>query len=426
MSRPSRQSVQAPRHRFHYAWWVLATGTLVVFGSLGLARFSYTMLLPAMQDGLGLSHAQAGALATANLIGYLVLAVSGGALASRYGPRVVIAAGLTLAGLAMILTGMAQGFAGAAVWRALAGIGSGASNVPAMGLLAAWFAPRRRGLAAGIGVTGSSLALIGLGPGVPYLLALFGEPGWRICWFLFGGGTLLLALLAYAVLRDSPAILGLRPLGAPPEASEPSVPPAAAGRTGLRWGTVYRSPAVLVLGGVYVAFGFSYIVYITFFTQYLITVGGYTTAAAGRLYMLVGWCSLLCGLLWGMVSDVIGRKGAPFIVYTIHTVAFALFALWPSPAGFTLSAVLFGLTAWSIPAIVAAACGDILGSRLAPAGLGFVTLFFGVGQAAAPGVAGLLADAVQSLAPAMLLAAAIAALGALGSLLLRSAPLEAD
>ncbi len=79
--------------------------TLVVFGSLGLARFGYTMVLPAMQAGLDIDNTQTGALATANLVGYLALAVIGGALAARYGPRVVIAAGLAVAGAGMMLTG---------------------------------------------------------------------------------------------------------------------------------------------------------------------------------------------------------------------------------------------------------------------------------------------------------------------------------
>jgi MFS family permease len=173
------------------------------------------------------------------------------------------------------------------------------------------------------------------------------------------------------------------------------------------------------IGLIYVAFGFSYIIYMTFFTKYLITEGAYTQESAGRLFMLMGWLSLLCGLIWGWVSDIIGRKGALVIVYLIHTVAFGLFALWPSPPGFTISAVLFGLSAWSIPAIMAATCGDLLGPRLAPAGLGFVTLFLGIGQAAGPSIAGAVADAAGSLSPAMLLAAGVALLGAVGALLLR-------
>ena len=145
----------SPR-RLHYAWVVLAMGMLVVFGSLGLARFGYSVLLPPMQAGLGMDNTRAGLLATANLAGYLALSAIGGALAARYGARLVISVGLALAGVGMLLTGGANGLLPAVLWRALTGIGSGASNVPAMGLMTAWFVTRRRGLATGIASGGSS------------------------------------------------------------------------------------------------------------------------------------------------------------------------------------------------------------------------------------------------------------------------------
>ena len=96
------ESLVMTKRRPHYAWIVLAMGTLVVFGSLGLARFGYSVVLPAMQESLGLDNTQAGLLATANLAGYLALSAIGGALASRYGPRAVISLGLLVAALGMI------------------------------------------------------------------------------------------------------------------------------------------------------------------------------------------------------------------------------------------------------------------------------------------------------------------------------------
>jgi sugar phosphate permease len=413
LMRANRATSHPRALRFHYGWVVLAMGTLVVFGSLGLGRFSYSVVLPAMQTGLGMDNRLGGAVATANLAGYLLFCVLGGMLASRFGPRRVITAGLGLTAVSMIMTGLAQSVVAAGAWRALAGIGSGASNVPVMGLMAAWFAPRRRGLATGIAVAGSSIGLILLGPLVPRILTAVGDEGWRVCWFVFGAVTLALAVGAAVVLRDRPSEVGLRPIG-----TAPDEPPPAARSGALPWGEVYTRPIIWLVGFVYVAFGFSYIIYMTFFNKCLIADGGYTQAEAGRLFMVMGWLSLFCGLIWGSASDVIGRKGALAIVYLIQAAAFGLFPLWPTPAGFLLSVILFGLTAWSIPGIIAATCGDLLGPRLAPAALGFVTLFFGLGQAAGPVVAGAMADTFKSFGPAFWLSAGVALLGAAGSLLL--------
>ena len=152
-----------------------------------------------------------------------------------------------------------------------------------------------------------------------------------------------------------------------------AAPPAV-----LQWGLVYRSRPVWHLGLVYVAFGFSYMIYLTFFFKRLVAEGGYSKAAAGDLFMTLGWASLVCGVLWGWLSDRLGRRVALVSIYLVQSLAYGLFALWPTPTGFTLSALLFGITAWSIPAVMAAACGDVLGPRLAPAALGFITLFFGM------------------------------------------------
>jgi len=148
-----------------------------------------------MQVSLRLDNTQAGAIATATMVGYLLLAVLGGALAARFGPRIIITAGLVLAGGSMLLTGLSDGFLSAAAWRALTGVGSGASNIPVMALMGAWFAHKRRGLAAGIAVSGSAAGLIFVGPLVPQVLSSYGGEGWRVCWFIFGSITLAVAVI---------------------------------------------------------------------------------------------------------------------------------------------------------------------------------------------------------------------------------------
>ncbi|MBI5052301.1 MAG: MFS transporter [Chloroflexi bacterium] len=244
----------------HYAWIILIMGVIVVFGALGLARFGYSAILPFMQASLNLNNTEAGALVTANLLGYVLLSLIGGALAARYGPRVVISLGLVFAGIGMLFTGAANGFLWAMFWRAVTGVGSGASNVPVMGMLSGWFNTKRRGFAAGVVAGGSSIGLIVAGPLVPYILTLYGSEGWRLGWYLFGGATLIFALISFLILRNRPSEMGLTPNG---DAASAVVAAGGAPSGSMEWGRVYRSAAVWHLGLVYIAFGFSYIIYMT-------------------------------------------------------------------------------------------------------------------------------------------------------------------
>lgn len=423
------------------AWAVLATGSAVVFGALGLARFGYGMVLPAMQSSLGLSNTQTGILATANLSGYMVLTVAAGAVASRFGSRMVVTLGLLVAAAGMLLTGLAGGMASLVAWRAVTGAASGCINVPTVGLMPTWF-PRRSGFSIGIVAGGQSLGLVVAGIAVPRLVGYLGAEGWRACWYLFAGITLVLVAVAFAFLRNHP---GDRPFARRKPPARGGQPCAAADQTEkgamtgcsadaapgratakLGFARTYRSGRVWHLGFVYIAFGFSYIIYLTYFTKRLVTDLDYSPEAAGNLFMLMGWCGLLSGLLWGSISDRLGRGRTLAIVYAAHCLAFGVFALWPAPPAVIVSTVLFGLTAWGVPVIMAAACSDLLGPRMCPAGLGFITLFFGLGQAVGPSVAGALADATGSFQAAFLVAAGLALAGSLGSLALRPGrPVEA-
>jgi MFS family permease len=141
---------------------------------------------------------------------------------------------------------------------------------------------------------------------------------------------------------------------------------------------------------------------------------------AGALWMQVGMVSIVSGFLWGSVSDRWGRRAALLWVFGLQGMAFLLFGLSRQWWGVYLSAALFALTAWSVPALMAALCGDLFGARLAPAALGLITMVFGLGQALGPYLAGVIADAMRSFAAAFLVAGATALLvGAGGSLTLR-------
>jgi len=135
--------------KLHYGWIVILMGLFTTIAAHGFGRMAYTIILPAMKDGLKFDYTQLGLLGTGNFIGYLTMAIIGGFLAARFGMRIVITVALVLMGCTMILTGFAQSFGFAFAMRLLTGIGNGAAYVPAMALGSVWFVTRRRGFATG-------------------------------------------------------------------------------------------------------------------------------------------------------------------------------------------------------------------------------------------------------------------------------------
>jgi MFS family permease len=403
------------RGTIHYGWIVITMGLLTTIGAHGFGRFAYSIINPSMIDGLGLSYTQVGNLAAGNFVGYLILAIVGGFLAARLGPRIVISLSLALMGITMILTGFAKTYSFALAMRTLTGLGNGGAFVPAMALGSIWFSARKRGLATGIVTAGIGIGFTLSGVIVPPILSAYGAEGWRSCWYYLGVIVLVLAGITFGFLRDRPEDLRLKQLGS--DTSEDKSEGKKA--KGLEWGKVYKIGSVWHLGVVYFMYGFSYIIYINFFATFLVKEMGWTNSEAGRLFTFLGFLSIFCGLLWGGISDVIGRKGGAALAYVTLVISYGIFALLRSPGAFYISAVFFGLTAWAIPTIMAAAAGDYVGPRLAPAGLGFVTVFFGIGQAIGPYVGGLCADITDSFTLSFALAASVSMIGALGSITLR-------
>lgn len=412
----SGQSPPNLDRRVHYGFIVLGLVALVVFSALGLGRFGYTSILPAMQEALQLSNTQTGVLQSWNLVGYLMTVVFAGIFAARLGPRVVIVVGLLIAAAGMGLTGLIPAFGAACVGRFLTGVGGAGGNVPAMALLSAWFGARRRGLAAGVGVSGSSMGLVVTGPLIPVMLQRGGTEGWRMSWYLLAGLTLAVCVVAACFLRNRPEEVGLHAVG---ECElEAKAVQSAAAASSLNWASVYRSGQLWKLAAIYFGFGFSYIIYATFFVRYLTAEAGFSRIGAGALWMQIGMVSIVSGFLWGSVSDRWGRRTALLWVFALQGAAFLLCGLGQDGWNVYLSAALFALTAWSVPALMAALCGDLFGARLAPAALGLITLVFGIGQALGPWLAGAMADVTHSFAPAFLVAGAAALLvGGGGSLL---------
>lgn len=396
--------------RFHYGWIIVVTGAMTVFACLGLGRFAYGMLLPLMGKSLGLRYDQMGYIGTGNFAGYVAAVGFAPFFMKRWGSRTAVTVGLAVVAASMLLIGRADGFLPILVLYFVTGLGSGLANVPMMVLVSHWFAARMRGRAAGLMLVGNGVAIIGAGIVIPALAERFGAEGWRAGWWLLGAASAVVAVTAGVLLRDSPGEVGLEPIGggdanAPGRHAAPGNAPGKA--------------IVGHLGALYLLFGFTYMIYGTFIVTTMVSERGLAVATAGRFWSWVGLIGIFSGPVFGTLSDRIGRKGGFMAVFALQTVCYGLVGLDLGPWSLYVSIALYGMSAWSIPTIMAAAVGDYLGPARAAAGFSIITFFFGAGQLLGPGIAGVIAKSAGTFAPTYLLAASLTAAGVALSALLR-------
>jgi MFS family permease len=261
-----------------------------------------------------------------------------------------------------------------------------------------------------------------------------------VAWYFFAALTCVVGVLIFIFQRNRPDRSAHASVmeGSIWTAETPAPPPATATEAGIQaaraaWSAtpartvqapfdirrICRSRYAWHLGFVYMAFGFAYMIYFTFFQKRLIGDLGLSSSAAGNLFLMLGIASIACGFLWGAISDRIGRGRAIAINCLLQGISALLFAWWTATPGLVISAVLFGITTVAVPGMVGAGCGDQFGARLASVSLGFVTIFIGIGQVLGPYLAGKMADAFGSLAYSYVLSAGVFFAGAVLSAFLR-------
>ena len=387
-----------PRYRFVVAGMAFVS----VFAAIGLGRFGYSAILPSMQTALNLSGTVAGSLNSWNQVGYTIMVLVGGILASRFGARIVVGAGLVVTAGGMLLTGVAGQLAMIWAGRLITGAGNALVLAPSIALMAAWFEPRRLGTASAVVPAGSSFALIMVGPVVPRIIAAGGADGWRWAWYFFAAATLVIAVLAFTIQRDRPYA------------------PRRVALSPVRWsdiGRIMRSRRAWYLGFLYFCYGFAFLLFFTYFQKRVEDLG-YSANTAGILFLVLGAGGTLA-MLWGRVSDSIGRGRTLAMVMALGAACAVVFSLWHNIFALAAAGGIFGLCGLSVPGLFGAACGDHFGARQSAASLGFVTAFMGVGQSIGPVAGGALEDAFKSLAPSYLVSAGVFVVGAVAALFLR-------
>ncbi|WP_174364084.1 YbfB/YjiJ family MFS transporter [uncultured Caballeronia sp.] len=373
---------------------VLAVG--LSFGTaiaLGLTRFSYALLLPAMKADLGWSFAQAGAMNTANALGYLLGALTFPLLARRWPAGVCFIWGCVLTAVLMIAGGLVSDTHALLVQRVVTGMTS-ASVFVGGSVLAARLAsahPHDAGLVLGLYYGGAGLGIIAAALLVP-VTVLPGVHGWQWAWF---------ALAAACGLASVAAIMAARKTGiheaAPVAANLQSAARLPLTRLGF------------MLAG-YGLFGVGYIGYMTFLIA-LLRSTGMSSAVVTAFYVLLGVATIGSARIWsGLLNRM--RGGQALAVFN-GVLAFATImpAVFAQPVVAFVSGALFGATFLSAVASTTAFVRHNLPAAQWTRGIGAFTIVFAFGQIVGPVVIGWISDGA-GLARGLMYSSAMLAVGA--------------
>jgi sugar phosphate permease len=277
-------------------WLILVVGLIAMTAGCTY-QYGLAYLIPALRHE-GFSLEAASALVACPTAGLLLTLIGWGAAADRWGERVVLASGLTGAGVVLLAARSVHSPAGLAACLILAG-GCGGSVFAASGrLILGWFARHERGLAMGIrqssqpigvALAAASLPALGVaGPAAPLLfLGLF---------------CLVAAALVVVLVRD--------PARVPP-------PAGATGRT--RAASPYGQPVLWRIHAASALLVVPQFTVATFALVYLVDARGWTALAAGRLLAGAQAGGAMSRLGAGYWSDRAGSRMRPMRLLAIAT-----------------------------------------------------------------------------------------------------------
>jgi MFS family permease len=342
-------------------WLIVAASFSILTVAYGV-QFSYGVFLPHIMADLELNRVAATAPFSLYVLVYTVMGVISGPATDRLGPRAVVLAGAGLLGLGYFLLATAR-----AEWQLflflglVAGLGMSAVFIPLNATVVRWFF-RRRGLALAISGTGVNMALI-IGPlaaaaVIPWL-------GWRTgLMTLAVAAAVLIAVCALSLVRD-PEARNLVPDGTVPDGqNHESDGGAPASSREISWslGEATSTNAFWVITGVYVL-TWTMLFFPFVHLPLLAAELGYGGARGATLVAAMGAGGIAGRLVFGWLSDLIGRLPCLYLALAVEVAAFVLFFLAASLPGLYLAAALFIAGSSSATTLYPAIIADNFGRR---------------------------------------------------------------
>jgi predicted MFS family arabinose efflux permease len=362
-------------------------GLLAIAAALGIGRFVYTPILPVMVEALELSRSQAGLIASANFLGYLIGALLA-AMPRLSGPRRLWLIG-SLAASAATTAGMAltSSLAVLLVLRFAGGAASAFVLIFSSTVVLERLAQLGRN-------EFSALHFAGVGTGIAVSAALVAAllelgQSWQSLWLASGALSFVAVIAAAALLPTSPRA-----------AIEPAATARAVADAPLR--------RLIVAYGL---FGFGYIITATF----LVAIVRATPAIRAQepiIWIVFGIAAVPSVGFWTLLASRLGIPAAFAVACIVEALGVLASVAWASVLGVFVAAVLVGGTFMGLTAL------GLMGARARAVGdprraLALMTGAFGLGQIIGPLFAGVASDRLGSFTAPSIVAALALILAAL-------------
>lgn len=341
------------------------TGFMAVLCGVGLSRFAYTALMPAMVQAGWFTPSQAAYLGAANLLGYLIGALSAHALTERLGVRRVLGSCLAVVALSFVLSSVAQPFASFFLWRFAAGVAGAILMVVGPSASMAAAPPQRRAALGPLMFSGVGWGALMSATVVPTLLS----QGLSAVWWAL---ALLASACAWAGWRASAHLH-------PPLHAAAVVPDTAALACGI--GPLRASRAVLLVMLAYACDAAGFIPHTVFWVDYLAR-----EQQLGAAYAASQWAFFGLGAIVGPITAAwcASRWDWPRTLssgYAIKAVGVGLPLIVFSYGGHAVSSFLVGALSPGLAALTSGRLMQLVGPRHHKQYWGYATAVFALMQA---------------------------------------------
>jgi MFS family permease len=400
------------RRAFFYGWLIVAVTALVVLVTAGVRSAPGAFLL-SMTDEPGWSTASVSFAAAAGLVVFGLAGPISGSLMGRIGVKRVVLLSLAITGIALLVTSLVR-----EIWQLtlifglLSGLGTGlVASVLGPTVATRWFV-RNRGLVVGIlGASTSAGQLLF----VPILTVLAVTLSWRTGAIVLGVLALVLLLPVALFLRNSPADVGERPLGAPDgPIQQPRRPDAGVMRRAVR-----TSDFWFLAGTFFVCGATSNGLVGQHFIPHAVE-HGFTPVSASLALAVMGIFNFIGTIASGWLTDRYDPRRLLLVYYSFRGVSLLFLPFIHDTATIGAFAILFGLDyIATVPPTVALAA-DRFGSHNVGVVYGWIFAAHMLGAAIAAWVAGVVRESVGDYAAAFVAAGWIAILAGFAALAIRA------